>query len=347
MNARFEMMKNLLAQGAYFKLVCGAGNENAPEVQRLAWVYTLAGATAFDVSANPEVVRACVRGIDQAYAWADTLGLEIPIRPFITVSVGLPGDHHVRKAYIVDDCVACWRCLPVCPTDAIPKDLKIIRDLCIGCGNCEAACPPKIAAIRYEHNGHALRELLPACLAAGAENIELHAAVPDDDAIMQEWQTVAGCQPDQFISMCLDRNHLSSTQMIERIRQAREIAGERLMIQADGVPMSGGRDDYNTTLQAIATADIIQKKLIQKDRRFRGLPLLVSGGTNSLTGELARLCGVSISGVAIGTHARKVVKPFLEVDTELADPMTLKTAIGKARDLIARNVRRPAAGVGV
>lgn len=346
MNARYEVMKTLLSQGAYFKLVCGAGNDNAPEVQRLAWVYTLAGANAFDVSANPAVVRACVSGIDQAYAWAHKLGIEIPVRPFITVSVGLPGDHHVRKAFIIDDCVACGKCLPVCPTDAIPQDFNIIRDLCIGCGNCEAACPPKIAAIRYEHNGHALRELLPECLDAGAENIELHAAVPDDDAIMQEWQVVAACQPHQFISMCLDRNHLSSTQLIERIRQAHDIAGERLMIQADGVPMSGGQDDYNTTLQAIATADIIQKNLIQKDRRFRGLPLLVSGGTNSLTGELARLCQVSISGVAIGTHARKAVKPFLEMKHDHEDPAALKAAIREARDLIARNVRVPTAAVG-
>ena len=32
-----------------------------------------------------------------------------------------------------------------------------------------------------------------------------------------------------------------------------------MIIQADGYPMSGGEDDYNTTLQAVATADVINK----------------------------------------------------------------------------------------
>lgn len=343
MNTRYETMRDLLAHGAYFKLVCGAGNENAQEVERLAMVYTLAGANGYDVSATPAVVRACVSGIDKAYAWAEARGQAIPVRPFITVSVGMPGDHHVRKAYIVDDCVACGKCLPVCPTDAIPKDFNIIRDLCIGCGNCEAACPPKVAAIRYEHNDRALREVLPQCLEAGAENIELHAAVPDDDAILEEWKVVAECQPNNFISMCLDRNHLSNTQLMDRIRQAYEIAGERLIIQADGVPMSGGTDDHNTTLQAVAIADIIQKNLMQTDRRFRKLPLLLSGGTNSFTGELARLCRVPFAGVSIGTHARKIVKPFLEAPDFWDNPVMIESAVHEARDLIQRNLPTPAA----
>ena len=44
-----------------------------------------------------------------------------------------------------------------------------------------------------------------------------------------------------------------------RIKQAKEYSGEKLIIQADGYPMSGGEDDYNTTLQAVATADVINK----------------------------------------------------------------------------------------
>jgi ferredoxin len=342
MNARFETMAKLLAEGRYFKLVCGAGNENAQEVERLAMVYTLAGANGFDVSATPEIVSACVSGIDRAYAAAETFGVDIPVRPYIMVSVGMPGDHHVRKAHIIDACVSCGKCIPVCPTDAIPKDLVIVRDLCIGCGNCEAACPPKVAAIRYEHNGRALRELLPRCLEAGAEHIELHAAVPDDEAIMEEWRIVADVQPDRHISMCLDRNHLSNTQLVARIREAREIAGERLIIQADGVPMSGGTDDYNTTLQAIAIADVITKNLIQKDRTFRKLPLLLSGGTNTYTGDLARLCGVPFGGVAIGTHARKIVKPFIEQADFWTSHEAVAGAVEVARDLVVRNIAGPA-----
>lgn len=339
MATRFEEMKNLLDNGKYFKLVCGAGNENAEEVRRLTIIYALAGCNGFDVSATPEVVEACVDGISQAYDKANEIGKNIPIRPFITVSVGMGGDHHVRKAFIVDDCVDCGKCIPVCPTDAIPDSYEIIREKCIGCGNCEAACPPKVAAVRYEHNAKELANILPECIRQGAENIELHAAVPDTDAIMEEWKTVSDSQPDNFISMCLDRYHLSNMHLIDRIRQAKEVAGDRLIIQADGVPMSGGEDDFNTTLQAIAIADVINKDLMQKDRVFKKLPILLSGGTNSKTAEMARLCNIKFSGVSIGTHARKIVKEYVENDDFYSNSESLRKAIDIAEELVSQSLQ--------
>lgn len=339
-------MKTLLAQSRYFKLVCGAGNENAVEVRKLAFIYTLAGANGFDVSATPAIVRACVSGIDEAFARNQEFNIALMDRPFITVSVGMPGDHHVRKAYIAENCVDCGKCIPVCPTDAIFDNTtmtdghatQIVRDKCIGCGNCEAICPPKVAAIRYEHNARALRDILPPCLDAGAENIELHAAVPDNEAILEEWIAVSESQPNNFISMCLDRYHLSNVHLIERIRQAKAIAGERLIVQADGVPMSGGKDDFNTTLQAIAIADVIHKYLISIDREFKNLPILLSGGTNTYTGEMARMCGVPFAGVSIGTHARKIVKPFIESPGFENNPQAIGSAVAVARELIMRNI---------
>lgn len=336
---RYEQMQDLLNRGRYFKLVCGAGNEDADEVRKLATVYTLAGATGLDISATPEIVKSCMSGIDRGIDLARHFQKGIPVRPFITVSVGMSGDHHVRKAYIVDDCVECGKCPPVCPTDAIPSDYNIIRELCIGCGNCEAICPPKVAAVRYEHNAKKLSELLPECIRLGAENIELHAAVPDNDGIMEEWKVVSEVQPNNFISMCLDRYHLSNMHLIDRIKQAWEIAGDRLIIQADGVPMSGGADDFNTTLQAIAIADIINKDLMMKDKRFKNLPMLLSGGTNSKTRELASLCNIPFAGVSIGTHARKIVKEYIKSHDFDEDMNKLGAAISIAEDLVNRSLR--------
>lgn len=337
---RFEEMRSLLEAGKYFKLVCGAGNEDTEEVYRLTTIYALAGSNGFDVSATPNVVEACVSGIDTAYKLAGKFGKFIPIRPFITVSVGMGGDHHVRKASIVlEDCVECGKCIPVCPTDAIPDSYEIIPEKCIGCGNCEAACPPKVAAVRYEHNAKELSEILPICLSLGAENIELHAAVADTDSIMEEWKTVSHAQPNNFISMCLDRLHLSNTLLIDRIRQAKEIAGDRLIIQADGVPMSGGDDDFNTTLQAISIADVINKDLMQKDKEFRTLPILLSGGTNGKTKELAELCTIPFGGVSIGTHARKIVKEYVENEKFDEDFKSLGKAVEVAEDLVRRSLR--------
>ena len=336
--SRKDQMFELFEKGKYFKLVCGAGNEDAEEVRRLAAIYTLAGASGLDISASPEIVTACKEGINFAYSISDELGIELWHKPFIKISVGMPGDHHVRKAFIIDDCVSCNLCIPACPTNAIPDDLVIVRDKCIGCGLCEVACPPKVAAIRYEHNGKDLKTLLPECIEAGAENIELHAAVMDNSMIMDEWQIVSDSQKEHFISMCVDRLNLSDENLIRRIQNAHEIAGDRLMIQADGIPMGGTGDDYNTTLQAVAIADIIQRKLKNKDKKFKDLPILLSGGTNSKTAALADMCKINYCGIAIGTHARKIIQQHINsflhsIDFE-SDLVNLKSAVKVAKSLV-------------
>ena len=293
---RFSQYNSLLSQSIFFKLVCGAGNESEEEVERLAFIYTLAGCKGFDVSANVNVVKACRSGIIKAYNFSTPYYIfaDSDIEPFVTVSVGMPGDHHVRKAFIdANQCVNCNLCIPVCPTDAIPESLVITESLCIGCGNCESVCPPAASAISYRHNDKELQSILPQCVEAGAESIELHAGVPDEATTRSEWSVVSDCLPNGMISMCLDRAHLSNLHLIDRIKMAKDVASDRLIIQADGIPMSGGNDTFNTTLQAISTADIINKNLILKDRSFRNLPVLISGGTNSLTGHLARQCDVS------------------------------------------------------
>lgn len=337
MMTRMEQMKELLDTKKYFKLVCGAGNEDTEEVRRLATIYTLAGSNGFDVSATPKVVKACMEGIDKAHELAPSLNIEIPVRPFITVSVGMPGDHHVRKAIIDNDkCVSCDLCIPVCPTDAIPQELVVITDLCIGCGHCSAVCPPRIDAIYYEHNDKALSEILPECLEAGAENIELHAAVDDNEQILEEWKIVAECNPNNFISMCLDRFHLSNFQLVERIKRAKEIAGDRLIIQADGVPMSGGSDNFNTTLQAIAIADIIHKEFHEnkRNKKYKDFYVLLSGGTNSKTAELAKICDTNYHGLSLGTHARKIVREYTLSDDFLTQESLMTEAINIAKDLV-------------
>jgi len=96
--------------------------------------------------------------------------------------------------------------------------------------------------------------------------------------------------------------------------------------------MSGGSDDFNTTLQAVAIADIISKSKIS-------VMILASGGTNSKTGELARMCNVSLNGVSIGTFARKIVRNLITSEDFETNLNLIKKAVNIAEKLVQDNLR--------
>lgn len=330
---RYDELRRILDRGEYFKVVCGAGNEDPQEVYRLSLVYTLAGASGIDVSANTDVVRASMRGIHDALAMAPLLGIAVGSRPFITVSVGIKGDPHVRKARIIAArCTACGACREVCDQKALTGNpCKVVARRCIGCGKCADVCA--FEAVEFFTRKVDLDAVLPRCLEAGAETLELHAIVPDDAPVMRDWQRIARILPRQFVSMCLDQSQLSHAHLIDRVRQAGSVAGERLVIQADGAPMSGGRDDYQTTLQAVACADVVRKAGL-------AVKILLSGGTNSKTGELAELCGVAVHGVSVGTFARNLVRDEIEQPGFPADAAAVARAARKGRQLVDANIER-------
>lgn len=313
-----------------FKVVCGAGNEDPEEVRKLAKIYTLAGAGILDMSARKEVVQKACQGIVEAQSAAAALNLEFH-RPLVMVSVGLQGDPHIRKALIDSDkCTQCGLCTEVCEQDTIneEEDYSIVEYRCIGCGKCADVC--SFNAVSFYEKRVNIGEVLPELMALGADTFELHAATYNVDELETSWEAIARLVTEHPVSMCLDRSHLSDTSLLERVRYAYSVAGDRTMIQADGVPMSGGKDDFNTTLQAIATSDIVRKS---------GLPVMIlaSGGTNSKTGELARICGVPIHGVSLGTYGRKILKQQITDSGFDKDPAVLKQAIAIARELIVSN----------
>lgn len=309
------MLKNLLESKKCFKLVCGAGNQDLMEVEKLTALYAKAGCRFFDLNASEEVIEAARRGLK--FAGAEDA--------YLCVSAGIKGDPHVNKAVIdYEKCISCGQCDEICPQNAI-KYHKVKKLRCIGCGRCAKICPKD--AISYVSEAKELSGLLPPLINKGVDCIELHADGRDIDEIFNNLDYLK-TNFGGMLSICLSRGKLSDTELVEILKKfASNIEPNRLIVQADGFPMSGGRDDFKTTLQAVATAEIVQNA---------NLPvyILLSGGTNSKTAALAKMCGIDFNGIAIGSFARKIVSKYVSADDFLSNEKFFTEALEIARNLI-------------
>lgn len=309
------MLKDLLDKGKCFKLICGAGNEDAGEVERLVKLYSLAGCKFFDVCAKPEIVEAAKRGLENREG-------------YICVSVGIKGDPHIQKAQIdFEKCAKCKTCEKVCPQNAINDcEVKNIQR-CIGCGRCFEVC--EYGAVSFVSENLDLKDILPSLVEKGIDCIELHAMNENDDEAFEKWDYINSVF-DGMLSVCTARGNLSEKKMLSRIEKM--VSGRApysTVVQADGFPMSGGKDDYKTTLQAVATAEIVQNAKLP-------VYIMLSGGTNSKTAELANLCGINYSGIAVGSYARKIVKEYIERDDFLTNKDVFEKALVIAKDLVGK-----------
>ncbi len=176
-------LKKLLEQKKCFKLICGAGNENLEEVEKLVALYAKAGCHFFDLSANTEVLKAAQKGLDFAIPKSEQGDYHF------CVSVGIQGEPHLNKAKIDQaKCHECKKCIKACPQEAISKKFKIKEEKCIGCLRCLKAC--KHAAIEIYQKNKPLGEILPTLLTPHLSPLtclELHASGEDENDVNERW----------------------------------------------------------------------------------------------------------------------------------------------------------------
>lgn len=292
-----------------FKLVCGAGNEDSEEIEKLVYLYSKAGCNIFDISANLEVIAAAKRGLEHA---------GIKTNRFICVSIGIKGDPHTNKAILKKEkCKACYKCIQACPENAI-SDFTISLKKCIGCARCIKAC--QFNAIEIQSKPKDLKLILPQIISHGVDCIEFHAISENENEVLKIWNSL-NSEFKGILSICIDRAKLSNENLISRLKKMLSIRENyTTIIQADGSPMSGSDDDFKTTLQSVATAELVQKY---------NLPafILLSGGTNSKSKQLAKLCNIDINGVAIGSYARKIVKNYLHGNMNEKEALTIAKSL--------------------
>lgn len=304
------MIEELLKSNKYFKLVCGAGNEDISSIEKLMKIYYEAGCRVFDLCMSDEVGNIAFKTCPDA---------------FLCFSYGIKNDPHTIKTKINKEyCKECKACEKICIQNAI-KNHTVDEKKCVGCKQCLSVCKNK--AIETYSKTKDLEEVLPEVLKYNPQCIELHACSDNEEEVEHNWRYIES-KFSGMMSLCIDRSILGDKKVIERINKLiKNRKPYTTIIQTDGNPMSGGVDDYKTTLQAVAMAEVIQKN---------NLPVCVvlSGGTNSKTKELSNLCNVEINGIAIGSYARKIVKKYVEQDNLLEDEKSFKEAVEIAKNLI-------------
>ena len=317
------MLKDILEHKKCFKLVCGAGNEDAKEVEKLVALYSKAGCNFFDLCAKPEIVNAAKKGLNYS------IPKNKQDKFYFCVSVGIKGDPHVSKAVIDEQkCISCGNCKKGCLQNAIydgQDSCQINKIRCIGCGKCAPLCPVK--AISFISENKNLKEVLPPLIKKGIDCIELHATGESEEEVDKKWSDINNCF-DGVLSICIDRSKLGNEKLLKRVKRMLEKRKPfTTIIQADGAPMSGSDDDFKTTLQTVATAEIFQNE---------NLPvfILLSGGTNSKSTKLAKQCGISTHGVAIGSYARKIVREYLDREDFLTNKEIFNEAVKIAKELV-------------
>lgn len=286
-----------------FKLICGAGNKNTDEISKLCALYAKAGCKFFDVNASLEAVRAARKGIELAGKTKEC---------FICISIGTKDDPHLKK-YIKNPkkCINCGKCKNVCPQNAVDN-----TDYCIGCGRCIQVCPNN--ALESCYTPLPPEKILLPLAQENIDCLEYHTITDNEEDVKKDWETITKLFKGP-LSVCIDRSKTGNERVISRLKYMKENSSGLFIVQADGAPMSGGKDDYKTTLQSVAMAELIGKSNITPY-------IFMSGGTNSKTAELARQCGINFTGVAIGSYARKIVKEYLNREDFLTNPEALETA---------------------
>ena len=311
---------DLLSDNKFFKLVCGAGNEDAESVKRLVFVYAKAGCKIFDISARKDILDAAKEGASHA----GTNDIHF------CVSVGIKGDPHISKAKVNNsNCILCGNCSRNCPNDAVYPPNIIDDKKCIGCGTCEKKCPA--GAIKMYEKDINVKTILPELVEKGTEILELHIMGHDAKDLEEKWSVINSCNP-KLASICIDRQNLGNKDVLARIEEMIQYREPyTTIVQADGIPMSGCDDSYKTTLQAVAMAEIIQNASLP-------VYIVVSGGTNSKTSDLCKQCDIYPNGIAVGSWARKIVRTYTSSDDFWNNTEKQTKAIELAQKLIQDSI---------
>ncbi len=269
------------------KIILGAKNLELNQIKKTIEIYSKLGVNIFDLSANKILINE-VRFILKE--------MHLPLMPKICASITLENDIHSRKAKIIDSlCNKCSLCEKICSQKVInvSQISKINIDGCSGCGICANICPRK--AIEMFYVNQIFEEQF--YQAQEADYIEIHTNGQNKNLVDVFKYLKKQFNGDLGICISQNNNVKEKIEIIETVKNI--IFPKKLIVQADGNPISGLNDSVATTQKAIEEA--------QNFQCIENIILILSGGTNAQTAKLANEKKLHFDGIAWGSFARKIL----------------------------------------
>lgn len=320
-NGAAHRIASALAEGVFTKVICGLSMRDPAIVERIATLFTLAGATALDVALDEAVVAAAKRGIQAARRLEPTR-----VAPVIMVSVGIATDPHIGSALLHPSiCATCAGCVIEDLRSCAERPLEVRAPECPSCMKCESACPH--GALRFAMAHSSTGDAVAAALALGAGAVELHIAGATQLQTEALYNDVAPrCHSAVWLSFSVGATVDDTRGLLEKAAWARRL-GRNVLLQVEGKPMRGDDGSGCSDEQTILACKTLLDGGV-------GVPLQLAGGTSVATRSRAEDAGVRASGIAFGTAARMAVSGALRGPFGPAQP-TFVAALSAARALIA------------
>ena len=342
-----------LKEKHFFKLVCGASLTDTEMIENLSFIFTLAGAHVIDLAPSANVILAARRGIERGIETArrrdgETANQQFapsphcPIArlapraeravsvPLLMASIQLDKDPHFRKIEVdYNTCDLCGACVKVCPTEAFGIEQQTgefiySSERCYGCGICPSYC--HVNALTLIDTKPTPKETLKEMISLGVKSIEFHFG-KSYQKLEEIWHEVKDLVKQlELISFSIGSELLSNEEIKKAANLCYKLAGEGIILQCDGTPMSGGNKGKgnNSDNLSLQVAKIIQEEKLP-------VYLQISGGTNQNSYMRAIESGIDINGVAIGSYARKLLMPYIN---NLDNKENFNSALTIAKSLV-------------
>lgn len=314
----------------YHKLIIGAALKEFSTIENFAYLFTHAGANVIDISAFPLSVISAKRGIKKALEEDESLE-----EPLIMVSINIGEDPHFRRVEVDNyKCTECMQCIPSCPSKAfldfnaldenadtmknifqVKGDFGYNEDLCFGCSHCLSYC--NFDALSFINWSAFEGDSLQALIEKGANAIEIH--LNNDVKAFEDFYNALPILPDDFLQsfsigselMTGDDLRLATSTIIDKVH-SKYGKDKVIIIQTDGIPMSGARNLQLTKEKdqiSIENAELVSEYIKERypESVRKNIYIQIAGGIseNSLSKAFERR--VDINGVAIGSYARKQI----------------------------------------